>query len=89
MRKTTNIELAEELEAIDPKKYGFIIARARDYLYHDVLKPYWVEEPKVKLISDLYQHPELVHIREAVIKGDYNEGNPEEEIRDIECEIIN
>lgn len=85
---TTNIDLADDLEKLNGEgQYTWIIRKARDYQYHDVLKPEITLDPKQRLLRDLYKYPELNRFREAVIKGDYNETQQQED--DVEILLIN
>jgi hypothetical protein len=68
---TTTKELPQLLAERDPARYKSIISKALAGVYHD----YKSEEamPKVRLVNDLSIYPELYDIREAVIRGDYDE----------------
>ncbi len=90
MKKTTHIDLVNELSAINEMgKYNWIIARALKCHYHDVLKPDKLLLPKVSLVRDLHRYPELKDLREAIIRGDYNESENPDEVEDLEVRLLN
>lgn len=67
----TTKELPQILSEKDPVRYKEIISKALAGVYHD----YKSEEtmPKIVLVNDLAVFPELTDVREAVIRGDYDE----------------
>jgi len=74
-------ELADILSKLDAVKYKEIIERAANNGYHDhkFMKipehPEYAETicPKRQLVNDLYKFPELAHIRQQVINGDFDD----------------
>lgn len=74
-------DLAIILTKLDPVKYKAIIDRAALNGYHDHKfskipgHSKWGEEmcPKVTLVKDLGEFPELEHIRQDVINGKYDD----------------
>jgi hypothetical protein len=84
MKKTTNIELVNELiKRNSSGKYHAIIERARENGYHD----FKFDEdkypdctcPKIDLVNDLTEFSELSDIRKAVIDGEYDESPDEDD----------
>lgn len=79
MRKSTMVELVSELEALNKEgKYNQIISEAKAGEYHDFKNQKHVCG-KVALAGELEQFPELHHIRQAVINGEYDEEMDEED----------
>lgn len=80
--KTTNKDLVEILEAMnDPERYGRLIQNAKDLYYHDWKAPEVVFAPKVDLVNELSKYPELLHIRNQVIDGVFDEDPDELDLR--------
>lgn len=79
MSKSTMVELVSELEALNKEgKYDEIISEAKAGEYHD-FKNQKYACGKVALVADLTPFPELNHIRQAVINGEYDEEMDEED----------
>jgi hypothetical protein len=82
-RKSTNIDLAELLETRNTGRYDELIRKARAYAYHDFKQhkydPNCDYEPKMFLLIDLQQFPELADVRQAVMDGVYDEPTDEED----------
>jgi hypothetical protein len=73
MRKSTMVELPQELEALNKDgKYDEIIAEAKAGEYHD-FKNQKYACGKIEVVNKLSAFPELNHIRQAVMDGDYDE----------------
>jgi len=76
-----SIEIAHILAKRNPERYKAIIERASLNGYHDFKHdsipghPEYADCicPKVQLIEDLFQFPELSDIRERVIAGDFDD----------------
>lgn len=89
-------DLAEILTLIDPEKYKSIITRAANNGYHDHKHgkiPGHPEYgdclcPKVQLLEDLSEFPELAHIVKKVIDGDYDEMADEQDAEEIRGWLI-
>jgi len=82
MRKSTMIELPQELEALNKDgKYDEIIAEAKAGEYHDYKNQKYTCG-KVAVVEKLNEFPELNHIRNAVINGDYDE-SPDEDDKEM------
>jgi len=88
--------LAEILAARDPQKYKAIIERAAANGYHDFKHDvipghpeYGDTEPKMQLIDDLNQFPELADIRERVIDGEFDDEADEEDQQRMRIELLN
>jgi len=86
MRKSTHIELVQELtERNKEGKYDDIIARAKEKGYHD----FKFDEdkypdcicPKMDLVKDLSDFPELSDIRGGVMGGEFDESPDEDDER--------
>jgi hypothetical protein len=72
-RKTTHIDLVNELTARNPLNhvYDRLIKNAQSFLYHDIKST--DDNPKLLLEEHLRQFPELNDIRDRVIQGEFNE----------------
>lgn len=70
-RKTTDQHLVQELMSLNADKYSKIIEKAKALTYHDFKSD--LVSPKLELVKDLDSFPELNEIREAVMRGDYDE----------------
>lgn len=81
--KTTNKELVEELLSRNKSgKYDHIIAEAKDNQYHDFKNEKYACG-KIQLVSELSEFPELTDIKDAVIRGDYDESMDEADKKDM------
>jgi len=84
-------EIATILSQRDPVKYQAIIERAVNNGYHDHKfdkipgHPEYGETncPKVQLVQDLFQYPELRDIRERVINGEFDDPADEEDAAEM------
>ena len=80
MRKSTNKELVEELEARNSNgQYDQLIANAKSGRYHDYKNPEDVVCGKVEFVNDVSAFPELMDLRSAIMAGDYDEVPDEED----------
>ena len=88
VRKSTNKELVEELEALNTNgKYDRLIKRARNNEYHDFKAPGDIVCGKVEAVTDLQQFPELGEILNKIISGDYDETPDEEDKLDMRKDV--
>lgn len=72
------VEIANKLRGIDPVRYARVIQRAEAMGYHDFkftndAAHTWVF-PKLQLLNDVSQFPELHWLYLDVMNGDYDEG---------------
>jgi len=84
--KSTNKELVEELTLLNTEgKYDKIIARAKKNDYHDFKSDPDSDSigPKMDLVNDLVEFPELEEIRNAVMNGDYDEAPDAEDAEQL------
>jgi hypothetical protein len=80
-------QLAVILSQRDPVKYKAIIERAALNGYHDFKydripgHPEWAEDvcPKITLVDDLSQFPELNDLRELAMNGEWDDAGDEED----------
>lgn len=73
------VHLPQELEALNKEgKYDEIIAEAKAGEYHDY-KNNKYPCGKVAVVGKLSQFPELNHIRQAIMDGEYDESPDEED----------
>ena len=87
LHKKTTKELAEILKKMNADKYKHIIDRAANNGYHDFKfdqikgHPEYGDCicPKIQLMHDLLEHPELSEIVKDVIDGVYDEAADEED----------
>ncbi len=92
----TTKDLATLLAQRDPVKYMEIITRAANNGYHDhkfdkvPLHPEYGEClcPKVQLVKDLSQFPELRDIAEDVMNGIYDEQADEQDVQEMRGWLI-
>ena len=96
-RKTTKDIASILLQMPDPGKYQKIIDRAANNGYHDFKfdtipdHPEYFEDcvcPKMKLVEDLNEFPELSHIRKDVIDGVYDESPDEDDNERSRAELM-
>ncbi|TXI90019.1 MAG: hypothetical protein E6Q36_02275 [Chryseobacterium sp.] len=89
MRKNTMVELVQELEALNKDgKYDEMIAEAKAGEYHDFKNTKYICG-KVEVVNKLSKFPELDHIRQAVINGEYDESPDEEDKAQLRKELEN
>ena len=80
MRKSTNKELVADLELVNKSgKFDFIIAKAKANFYHDYKQPEHIVCGKTEFVNDAKGFPELKHLRDAVMNGEYDEVADEED----------
>lgn len=90
-------DIAEILRKRDPEKYKAIIERAELNGYHDFKfdkipgHPEYgdIACPKVQLVHDLGQFPELADIRNQVMSGDFDEKPDAQDNLDLRLELLN
>lgn len=83
--------LSEILRKRDPEKYKAIIERAANNGYHDHKfdkipgHPEYADTacPKIKLVDDLSNFPELTDIRERVMDGEFDDDADKEDQEEI------
>ena len=89
MRKSTMVELVQELEALNKEgKYDELIAEAKAGEYHDFKNTKYICG-KIEVVNKLSKFPELDHIRQAVINGEYDESPDEEDKAQLRKELEN
>lgn len=80
MRKSTNKELVADLELVNKDgRFDNFIQKAKDNYYHDYKAPADVVCGKTLFVSETTNIPELKHLRDAVINGDYDEEADEDD----------
>lgn len=88
-RKTTDIDLVDELVRRNEEgEYDELIQNARNRRYHDVAHPPDVKEPKMDLLRDLKQFPELKDVVQDVLNCEYDESQNEDDIKDVGVTLI-
>lgn len=88
MVKSTMKELVDDLVARNASgKYGEIIKEALAGEYHDFKNKKYTCG-KVALFNELGNFPELADIREAVIKGEYDESSDDDDKAMMRAELI-
>lgn len=88
---TPSKQLAEVLTKRDPVKYKAIIERAANQGYHDHKfdkipgHPEYGDAPcpKITLVEDLSEFPELIDIQQQVMDGEYDDPADEEDLEEM------
>lgn len=74
MRKSTNIELVEELEKVNiTHKFDTIIKNAKNFRYHDYKAPEDVVCGKMEFVKDAAKFPELFYLSRRIQMGEFDE----------------
>jgi hypothetical protein len=88
MRKSTNKELVEVLEARNENgRYDQLIANAKNNRYHDFKNPEDVVCGKMEVCHDMMEFPELADVRQTIINGEYDEEMDEEDKAQMRSEV--
>lgn len=83
------VELVSELEALNKDgKYDEMIAEAKAGEYHDYKNKKYICG-KLEIVNKLSNFPELNHIRQAIMDGDYDESPDEEDKAMLRKELEN
>lgn len=80
MRKSTNKEMAAEMEGINTNgKLDEFIRKAKENFYHDYKQPEDVVCGKTLFVSESTNVPELQDLRKRIMNGEFDEESDEED----------
>lgn len=78
--KSTNKELVADLELVNVNgKFDKFVEQAKNNFYHDYKQPDHIVCGKTLFVNETQGIPELKHLRDAIINGEYDEVADEED----------